>query len=176
MDYARAIILAVSTELAACSHGSPAAGGGVAGSAGSAPDSSCPQLEAVRESAEHWRALAAMSGESYWYEEEDCVVNSLDGSTTRVSVQGDSARIIDKAIIARSACEATVNRYEDFTAETFEELYTQCEALVSRHCETAFRVDADGVIKQCSWNDDVRCADACGSGFYLRRWGFGRAP
>jgi hypothetical protein len=128
----------------------------------------------LSDSLEAWKKLSAAMGESYWYEEENCLTNAAGkgGDVTRVQVMGDVAKI--STMLATSGeCSFKLNRYEDFTAKTFPELYDECAMLLDRHGnEVEIAVDARGVIQKCSYAGGPDCSDNCGEGFFIRAWDF----
>ncbi len=146
---------------------------------GAPPSASHPQLPALRTSRAAWDALVAEKGSTYWYDEENCLINSKAGGTvTRVQVQGGQAQIVSTRTIARSECKALVNRFGDFlTPKTLPALYDECAALLDREAErTEFTTDARGVVQTCRYEGDRTCRDNCGEGFAIRAWDLGFAP
>jgi hypothetical protein len=69
-----------------------------------------------------------------------------------------------------------VNRYGALLKTyTMPELYELCSDLLRlRGREVTLRIDDEGVIASCYTTDAPGCFDACGSGFALTGWGFGR--
>jgi hypothetical protein len=148
-----------------------------ASAASEAGDSCSKTPAAVASSLKTWRALSADEGQNYWYEEENCARNSVTGALNKVRVDASGAHIRSKESIERADCQALVNRYEDFKPQTFEQLYASCKTLVARECDASIEIDAQGILRSCTWEgDNDSCRDSCGEGFYLRRWGFGDAP
>jgi hypothetical protein len=124
-----------------------------------------------------WSALAAANPGPYWYEDENCRVNSPQGGTNFVQVEQGPARLVGATSFPRSECRASVNRYGTLVGDaTMPGLHAACEALLKRRSDTRLRFDAQGVVSECWVGDAPNCRDNCGEGFYLRRWGFGRAP
>jgi len=129
-----------------------------------------------------WRELAAASPGPYWYKEENCVFHAGGGDVNTIQVEQNISRKYEGYAIALSDCEATVNRYGGLFAPsgelvTMEQLYERCETQLRSRPESNFVLDARGVIKAC-WigtAENPPCNDACGSGFYLRDWQFGKA-
>lgn len=140
--------------------------------------SSCknPALAALSKSEKTWKGLAADGGDAYWYERENCVVNSPKGEIFVVQVEGGKAREVSSSSIERDACEVTLNAYADFGASSFEQLYAKCRALLERECTASFATDERGVLRTCRWEDETNCFDNCGEGVHIRRWEFGQSP
>jgi hypothetical protein len=105
-----------------------------------------------------------------------CAPNKIQGEVNTIRVDSNGAHIVTTREIEPSDCQAQVNRYEDFEAQTFEALYAACKKLVTRECDARVETDGQGVLRSCTWEGDDLCADNCGEGFHLRRWGFGDAP
>jgi hypothetical protein len=114
-----------------------------------------------------------MNGSTYWYEEENCLVNSLNGDVTLVQVMSGSARVVSRRSIPRSECQSQVNRYDTFVPKSFEQLYLDCRALLEGSCAASARTDERDVLQSCTAPGDSDCLDNCGEGFSLRRWDFG---
>lgn len=151
------------------------------GGGGDAPKGACAKISAsVRASLERWQALRKAEGSRYWYDAENCrtnIVGGPAGTVRTVQVGPDGAEQVKLRDIGRDECEQLVNRYEDFQAQTFEQLYATCKELVARECDATFETDDQGVVRTCAWEgDDNECFDNCGQGFHLRRRGFGAAP
>lgn len=143
--------------------------------------SSSPHLAQLSQSRASWQALRAASPGAYWYAEENCAANSVQGSVEVVQVESNMARDRGAVAIPRSSCEALVDRYgrlydADGKLRTMEQLYDLCEAQLRREPASNFAVDARGVIKACWYRQLSNCLDSCGSGFYLRDVQFGLAP
>jgi hypothetical protein len=121
-----------------------------------------------------WNALAAANPGPYWYETENCVINSISGSSTVVQVEGFSARAVGQRSYRRSDCKAQVNRLGTLIAP-MPELHSRCANLLARRGDTRLAFDSQGVVSHCYVSDAPDCKDACGDGFYLLARGFGIA-
>lgn len=134
-----------------------------------------PNLAALKQSEKRWKELAADGGDTYWYEHENCVINSPDGHTYTIQVEADKASSVGHKAIDRGDCDMTLNALESFDG-AFEKLYSECRKLLERECDAKFATDDKGVIRTCQWENTKGCADNCGEGVHILRWDFGTAP
>lgn len=134
-----------------------------------------PGSQFVAGSLRTWQELARQNPGAYWYEEENCLINGRDGSSSIVQVDAQGARVVGRRSFPRSECIAHVNRFGRLEA-TFPELYEMCGALLQHRSNVTFSWDTRGVINACWVGDAPNCRDNCGEGFALRGWGFGSAP
>jgi hypothetical protein len=134
------------------------------------------QLQALQRSREVWESLVGSMGETYYYAEENCLINvsGPDYAVTTIQVESGAARSLGVSLLDPSMCEARVNRYNSFTPHTLPQLYAQCEQLLYRDATaTEVGFDERGVLKSCIYPGDSGCLDNCGEGFYLRTLAFG---
>lgn len=124
-----------------------------------------------------WEALARTNGNTYWYEEENCPLNSTQATRTLVQVSAGEARLVARRVIPRAECSGEMFRYRDFVPVDFPELYDQCEALLATRGERTLdlAVDARNVIRTCRLGRPPGCSDACDEGFHVSNWDFGTA-
>ena len=133
-----------------------------------------PLLERLAESRQAWDTLAASGGETYWYEEQNCVVNVAGGGgdATVVQVEDGVASLASMGPV--DSCVVKVNRYGGLPTLTMNGLYDLCaELLTFRGSAITLTTDARGVVQSCFTPDEPGCFDACGSGFALGGWAFG---
>lgn len=124
-----------------------------------------------------FRALEADAGTTYWYDEENCLINSDTGTITRVQVEGQVARLVGRTTIDQTDCERIVNRYGTFTPELLPELYDRCrEVIATGTGRTQISVDPAGFLRSCFYATAPDCLDNCGAGYHLRSLTFGQAP
>jgi hypothetical protein len=135
-----------------------------------------PHLAELTKSEKVWKQLVAEGGDDYWYEHENCLINSPDGQTFLVQVEGGKARKLSDRVIERDECEVTLNAYGGFGAVSFEQHYAMCRMLLAQECTANFATDVRGVLRTCQWEDHGDCFDNCGEGVHIRRWDFGQAP
>ena len=168
--------LAMLLMLAACSrHPSTRVDAGSGGDGGGACEN--PLLAELDRSTEAWGSLAADGGgATYWYEELNCAPNSPEGTISVIQVSDGVASKVGERTIPQEDCEFQVNRYESFTAKTFEELYAECRALLERDCRAIFGDDDRDLLRGCYGEGPDNCFDNCGEGFYILRWALGMAP
>lgn len=156
--------------------------GADAGSRDGAAEALAQRLDQLAQSRRAWEALASASAGPYWYEEENCALNSVRGRSSVVQIDADGGYVAELRTFARTECQALVNRYGDLrsgssgqAAPPLLELYAQCATQLSSRPDSTLTFDARGVVKDCWVGDAPRCKDNCGSGFSLRQWGFGTA-
>lgn len=156
--------------------GRPHSDGCVPGSdGGCGPSDLGPLLRELSAGAAAWRELTDGSA-AYWYEELNCTYAGARAATL-VQVENDVARIVATRTARVDECGYFVNRDLAFTPHTMDELLGACEDLVRREGRQVGVVrDARGVLYSCVWPGANDCSDACGEGFALLRWAFGRAP
>ncbi|HEY6879957.1 MAG TPA: hypothetical protein VI299_18150 [Polyangiales bacterium] len=135
----------------------------------------------LADSLESWQALAAANPGPYWYEEENCLVNSSTGSSSIVQVEDNVARVVGSKTFPRSECKALVNRYGGIAGfsggpPTLPGLHDVCAALMKRRDDVKVAFGAEGVVRECWVGTSPGCSDNCGEGFFLLRRGFGLAP
>jgi hypothetical protein len=165
--------------------------GGSSGSGGTSTDmpDACPDggcemlgpvatalLEQLGESMTAWSALSEVSGDTYWYDEENCGgPGAVGGEVQTIQVENGVGRSIGRRTITQAECTSSIARYGILmTPETMLELYADCAALIRRAPgQLTLRTDSQLVIQQCSWPGLVDCTDFCGEGFVLSSWAFG---
>ena len=142
----------------------------------SPPPAIRPLLDQLTLSRAVWQSLATEQGDTYWYEEQNCAINVAGGGGEATLVQVEDGVVALTGTHDIPACVAVVNRYGGLSpARTMDELYELCWDLVlERDFEVRLRTDPRGVIQTCFVPDEPGCQDACGSGFALSAWAFGR--
>lgn len=128
-------------------------------------------LGELEQSRKAWDALVAEQGETYYYTEENCLVNAEEAEVVTVQVERGNAREVASSYIPMGECLGHVNAFEDFTARTMPALYAECEELIRREGhEVSLVLDERGLLRDCSWPGpgEDECFDNCGEGFYLR--------
>lgn len=156
--------------------GGPTVDGCVPGADSGCPlaQGAAPLLARLAQSRQAWDALAADRGETYWYEEHNCVVNAADGGgeAALVQVEEGVARLASTGAV--ESCAVKVNRYGGLPTLTMNGLHDLCaELLMRRGSAMTLTTDAQGVVQSCFTPDQPGCFDACGSGFALDGWAFG---
>lgn len=137
-----------------------------------------PEPGEIERSREVWDELEAQMGDTYWYEDENCLLNAPTHTVAVMQIEEGIASLATMRSIATGECVGRANRYSDAVPTTLPALYDACEALVQREGQAAVAVtfDTAGVIKSCTWEGSPACSDNCGEGFVLRDRGFGLYP
>jgi hypothetical protein len=177
----RSLIPAVlgAAQLLACTNGEDATLGAHDGAVpadaeGDAHEPPASPIEDyLRQSEAAWQQLERQNGGSYWYELEDCVVNSMVGRLHLVQVENGRARTVGSREIPASACRTVVNSLGP-SIGTFPELYESCRAMSRRAMPLSVALGAPP--SHCYRSTSPQCFDACGEGFALRSFGWGGAP
>ena len=121
--------------------------------------------------------LVQQHGDRYWYEIESCNRRSATGASTFVVVENGVERIAAHRSYPRSECQHVVDAYSTERG-TFPQLLDRCAALSAQpQGPSSVILDPMGMVVTCyTPQASPGCSELCGSGYHIRRWGFGSLP
>lgn len=122
--------------------------------------------------------LVQEHGDRYWYEIESCSTRVATGASTFMVVENGVAKAVAHRSYPRSECQHVIDAYSGERG-SFPQLLDSCAALSSQQPgPSSVIIDPNGVVVTCyrAPATSPSCPHPCGSGFHIRRWGFGSLP